>query len=424
MVHFLNLFIIIYMCKTNLNKFCLVQNFSAPQPKTWSEIKELMRSTQVINICKAIAELDPSAADYEQRKAALKKQLPAITVHACEFESNRRSNDNAIWNGLVCLEYDHLTEAEIKAFQDCQLPYNVHFAAKSCSGTGVWLLIDVPYAEYKCMKRTLEAVHQEITQQIYHKTGFMCDTKVDILTDLARLRFIVPYNYIWLDAIEDFDSYTERQAPYLSMVADIVDRCKNFDPYIPEGKRHNTYKDYVVQLKQVTNNKHLILKHLPDLGLSKEERLGLINWSDTHIETKPQKVETPNFKMQPIDAEALPCPWKKLPKLMQTLVKTHLPKSWQTAATMCLLPALSTAAGNLSLSDGKPLSFQVALYGVYGAGKTEFSAKPATFIQEYIGKNDNNYRKAIARSEKIMMDSAELQCPKILPFTNTSTTQL
>lgn len=208
------------------------------------------------------------------------------------------------------------------------------------------------------------------------------------------------------------------------MVADIVDRCKNFDPYIPEGKRHNTYKDYVVQLKQVTNNKHLILKHLPDLGLSEEERLGLINWSDTHIETKPQKGETPNFKMQPIDAEALPCPIKKLPKLIQTLVKPQLPKSWQTAATMCLLPALSTAAGNLSLSDGKPLSFQVALYGVYGAGKTEFSAKPATFIQEYIGKNDNNYRKAIARSEKIMMDSAELQCPKILPFTNTSTTQL
>ena len=107
------------MFKTNLNKFCLVQNFSAPQPKTWSEIKELMRSTQVIKTCKAIAELDPSAADYEQRKSELKKKLPAITVHACDFENGKRSNDNAIWNGLVCLEYDHLTEAEIKAFQDC-----------------------------------------------------------------------------------------------------------------------------------------------------------------------------------------------------------------------------------------------------------------------------------------------------------------
>ena len=369
------------MYKNNLNKFCLVQNFSAPQKKTWSEIKELMRSTQVINICKAIAELDPSAADYEQRKAALKKQLPAITVHACEFESNRRSNDNAIWNGLVCLEYDHLTEAEIKAFQDCQLPYNVHFAAKSCSGTGVWFLIDVPYAEYKCMKRTLEAVHQEISQQIHHKTGLMCDTKVDILTDLARLRFLVPYDYVWIDEMSDFVDETARQLPNLSVIADIVDKCQTFDPDIPLGERHTTYKKYVVELAKITNNKQLMLKHIPSLGLDEKERIGLINWSQTHIETREQSTATQvNLKEQPIDAEALPCPIKKLPKLIQTLVKKELPKTWQTAATMCLLPALSTAAGALSLNDGKPLAFQVALYGVPGSGKTDFSAKPATFV--------------------------------------------
>ena len=369
------------MKTNNLNKFCLVQNFSAPQTKTWSEIKELMRSTQVNNICKAIAALDPAAADYEQRKAELKKKLPAITVHACEFEGNRRSNDNAIWNGLVCLEYDHLTEAEIKAFQDCQLPHNVHFAAKSCSGTGVWLLIDVPYAEYKCMKRTLEAVHQEITQQIYHKTGFMCDTKVDILTDLARLRFLVPYDYVWIDEMSDFTDATARQLPNLSVIADIVDKCQTFDPDIPKGERHTTYKKYVVELAKITNNKQLMLKHIPALGLDEKERIGLINWSQTHIETREQTTATQvNLKEQPIDAEALPCPIKKLPKLIQTLVKKELPKTWQTAATMCLLPALSTAAGALSLNDGKPLAFQVALYGVPGSGKTDFSAKPATFV--------------------------------------------
>ena len=377
----LTLFFFYIMKQTNLNKFCLVQNFSAPQKKTWSEIKELMRSTQVINICKAIAELDPAAADYEQRKAELKKKLPAITVHACEFEGNRRSNDNAIWNGLVCLEYDHLTEAEIKAFQDCQLPYNVHFAAKSCSGTGVWLLIDVAYAEYRCMKRTLEAVHQEITQQIYHKTGFMCDTKVDILTDLARLRFLVPYDYVWIDEMSDFPDATARQLPNLSVIADIVDKCQTFDPDIPQGERHTTYKKYVVELAKITNNKQLMLKHIPSLGLDEKERIGLINWSQTHIETREQTTATQvNLKEQPIDAEALPCPIKKLPKLIQTLVKKELPKTWQTAATMCLLPALSTAAGALSLNDGKPLAFQVALYGVPGSGKTDFSAKPATFV--------------------------------------------
>lgn len=413
------------MITKRTNRFCLCKNiYSAPELYTWAQIKEVMQSPQVDNICKQIAELDPNAADYQQQKDKLKKRLPVITPHACEFENNKRHSDYAWWNGMVCLEYDHLTKVEIEAIMNIRLNYAVKLAGMSCSSTGVFFIIEVPQAEYSALKGTLIAIHEEICQKISDKSGLDIKEKVDIRIDLARTRFLVPYDYIWLDAIEDFDSYTERQGPYLSMVADIVDRCKNFDPYIPEGKRHNTYKDYVVQLKQITNNKHLILKHLPDLGLSEEERLGLINWSDTHIETKPQKVETPNFKMQPIDAEALPCPIKKLPKLIQTLVKPQLPRSWQTAATMCLLPALSTAAGNLSLSDGKPLSFQVALYGVYGAGKTEFSAKPATFIQEYIGKNDNNYRKAIARSEKIMMDSAELQCPKILPFTNTSTTQL
>ena len=368
------------LTKTNLNKFCLVQNFAAPQPKTWSEIKELMRSTQVINSCKAIAELDPTAADYEQRKSELKKKLPAITVHACEFENGKRSNDNAIWNGLVCLEYDHLTEAEIKAFQDCQLPYNVHFAAKSCSGTGVWFLIDVPYAEYKCMKRTLEAVHQEITQQIHHKTGLMCDTKVDILTDLARLRFLVPYDYVWLDEMSDFVDETARQLPNLSVIADIVDKCQTFDTNIPIGERHNTYKKYVVELSKVTENKQLMLKHLPTLGLDEKERLGLINWGKNHIETKATTDSKVNLKVLPLDAEALPCPIKKLPKLIQTLVKKELPKTWQTSATMCLLPALSTAAGALSLADGKPLAFQVALFGLPGSGKTDFSARPATFV--------------------------------------------
>ena len=325
---------------------------------------------------------------------------------------------------MVCLEYDHLSQEEIDAIINLKLHYAVKLAGLSCSQTGVFFFIEVPHAEYNAMKGTLLAIHEEICQQVKEKTGLDIAQKIDLLTDLARTRFLPPYEYIWLDQIEDFTNYTERQVPYLSMVSEIVERCKNFAPYIPEGQRHNTYKEYVVKLSQITNNKHLILKHLPDLGLSAEEREGIINWSNKHIETKAAKEATPNFKQQPIDSEALPCPRKKLPKLIQTLVKPHLPKSWQTASTMCLLPSLSAAAGNLHTKDGKPLSFQVALYGLYQTGKTEFSARPATFVQEYIGRNDNKYRKAIAQAEKTMMDSNELDCPKILPFSNTSSTQL
>ena len=60
------------MCNTLLNKFCLVQNFGAPQKTSWREIKELMQSAQVNNICKAIAALDTQDIDYQQKKDKLK----------------------------------------------------------------------------------------------------------------------------------------------------------------------------------------------------------------------------------------------------------------------------------------------------------------------------------------------------------------
>ena len=53
------------MSMFTFNKFCLVRNFGTPQAKKWGEIKELMQSAQVDNICKALAALDPKAADYQ-----------------------------------------------------------------------------------------------------------------------------------------------------------------------------------------------------------------------------------------------------------------------------------------------------------------------------------------------------------------------
>ena len=53
------------MSMNTFNKFCLVRNFGTPQAKKWGEIKELMQSAQVNNICKDLAALDPKAADYQ-----------------------------------------------------------------------------------------------------------------------------------------------------------------------------------------------------------------------------------------------------------------------------------------------------------------------------------------------------------------------
>ena len=60
----------------NLNKFCLCKDiYSAPEMRTWAQIKEVMKSPQVANICRQIAELDPNASDYQALKDKLKKKL-------------------------------------------------------------------------------------------------------------------------------------------------------------------------------------------------------------------------------------------------------------------------------------------------------------------------------------------------------------
>ena len=176
----------------------------------------------------------------------------------------------------------------------------------------------------------------------------------------------------------------------------------------------------MIKVAQLTNNKHIMLKHLPTLGLNEKERQALVNWGGEKITPKPQKEKkesTINTQMQPIDSEALPLPLKYTPKLIKTLVK-YLPQEWKAPATMALLPALSTACGQLSKNDGSPLVFQVALYGEPQSGKTKFSARPATTVMDYIARNDNKYRKAIEKAD------SQANCPKVLAFTDTSTVQM
>lgn len=404
-----------------LAKFCLVRNFATTTPVLWSEIKQIMQSEKVISLCQQI-----EVACYnnnDKRKAELKQQLPAITVHACEFDENKRKNDYAHWNGLVCLEYDHLTQDEINAFRTVEPPCpNIILCGRSCSAAGVWMLIEVPNADYTQMKATLNTVHEAYCESIKQKTGLDITEKVDIQLDLARLRYLPCWSYIFWDNVTDFNDEQEKAKPYYNMYADVIQLCERLPQEAAVGTRNTTYKNNMVQLAQITNNKHIMFKYLPTLGLDEKERMGLINWGGEHIEPTKSKLQQKeqssiNTQMQPIDNEAIPLPFKQMPKLMQTLIH-NLPKEWRTPAAISLLPALSTACGQLSKADGSPLVFQVALYGMPQSGKTKFSAKPATMVQDYIAKQDNVFRRAIEKAD------STAQCPKVLAFTDTSTVQM
>ena len=404
------------------NRFSVVLNYGTPRPTSWAKIQELMRSSQVVNICKAIAELDPNATDYKEKKSRLKTQLPAITVHASCFFDGKRINDHAIWNGMVCLEYDHLSESEIDAFYCIKIPSIVKFVSKSCGGKGIFAIIEVPDANSHAMSGTLEAVHQEFSRQILSKTGSDISNKIDVRLDLARLRFLPCYEYVLVDQMQDFRSDQETIAPYNNMVSEVVEKAKQLPSEAQGGSiDETTYKDNAVKIAKITNNKRVMLDVLPELGLSKEQRSGIINWAVDHVKPEVKKAEKPNLKLQSIDNEALPFPIKSMPKLIQTLVSGIQPMVWKSSATLCLLPALSAACGQLSYEDGRPLVFQVALYGRSQTGKTSISGKPASLVMDYISRNDNDYRHAI---EKDSTGTADIPCPKVLPFTDTSRTQV
>lgn len=403
-----------------LGKFCLVRQFGAPTPVSWWEIREIMKSDEVRDLCHSIS-YAVSIGD-EQRKAELKKQLPAITVHACDFDDGTRKNDYAYWNGLVCLEYDHLNYAEIQAFREVEPPCaNIILCGKSCSGSGVWMLIEVPGCDYSQMESTLHAVHEAYCAKIKQHCGLDVSEKVDISLDLARLRFLPADYYIFWDCVRDFENEEERMTPYNNMYGDVLSLCAQLPQEAAQGTRNTTYKESMVQVARLTNNKHVILKHLPTLGLDEKERIALVNWGGDHIAAKEscgkEIKRVINTQMQPIDTEALPLPYRHMPELMRVLVR-NLPSEWKAPATMALLPALSVACGQLSKTDGSPLVFQVALYGSPQSGKTKFSARPASMVQDYISRNDNMYRKAIEKSD------SSAQCPKVLAFTDTSTVQM
>lgn len=128
-------------------------------------------------------------------------------MHACAFDGNHRTAATAYWNGCVCLDYDHLTPEEIEALRTTEPPcQGIVLAGRSCSGEGVFFIIEVPNCDHLSMRATLEAVHDAYTHALKVNNGLNISNKLDVLTDLARCRFLPPYDYIWWDMVQDFSS--------------------------------------------------------------------------------------------------------------------------------------------------------------------------------------------------------------------------
>ena len=127
---------------------------------------------------------------------------------------------------------------------------------------------------------------------------------------------------------------------------------------------------------------------------------------------------------QPLDCEALPFPSAKAPEVIKLLV-SQLPPCWQQTAALALLPALATAASRVTYENYRPLAFHVAIFGLAGSGKSQFTCRPAQLVQDYIARMDQIYRQDGSKCPKLIgFETSIVQLSKYLQKSNNEMTML
>ena len=178
-------------------------NAGEPKVLTVEKWNELIDSPKVKNICKAIAGLDPEAADYNDRKQALKKRLPIIIPHAASFAHGKRVSADAVPSGLAMLDVDHVEEprdflsqrSKVKSqkpegedLREKLIENRIYLVAITASGKGLRVI------GARAQGETIEAAQMRMAEALGIK-------EYDAVTkDLARASYVVPRDYIlWMD---------------------------------------------------------------------------------------------------------------------------------------------------------------------------------------------------------------------------------
>ena len=184
-------------------------NAGAPQlctPEIWDS---LIDSPVVANTCAAIAALDPNAADYADRKQALKKRLPIIIPHAASFKNGKRISADAIPSGLAMLDVDHVDNPRdwFDSIDKQLLSDNkIYLVAITASGKGLRLIgerLETSSVGSDGI-RQLESIE---AAQLRIATALGIKEYDAVTKDLARASYVVPRNYIlWIYADGLFSS--------------------------------------------------------------------------------------------------------------------------------------------------------------------------------------------------------------------------
>ena len=408
--------------------FCYQESVSkgTPKPCTKEIWDRLIDSPKVKNICERIAALDSTAEDYNDRKQALKKRLPIIIPHASLFANGKRVSADATPSGLAMLDVDHVDNPRewFEAIDKQILSDNkIYLVAITASGKGLRLIGE------RLEHEPIEAAQLRMAQSL----GI---TEYDAVTkDLARASYVVPREYIlWMDEEGMFgeqdrddllqhvsflpalpphedkkdtsydDALSYRGLPYEAIVKQLMIEIGAAEGAV-QGERNTVYFSLANYMRYICDfNADLLLRVLPDFGLSESERRQVI----TSAIGRPRKsqipmvlqgaiaicereleIENPSPSL-PTRERASEMPLPELPRLLK-LVCRRLPAEYRPAMVVASLPVLGTLATGIRFEyldkQEQSFSFFSCITAPAASGKS-FIRKPLDLLLTPINEQD------------------------------------
>ena len=410
-----------------------------PKPCTPEIWDQLIDSPEVSNICRRIAALDPTAEDYNDRKQALKRRLPIIIPHAASFKNGKRISADAIPSGLAMLDVDHVENPRdwFNSLNPRLLSDNrIYLVAITASGKGLRIIGERIISSIGSDGiRQLESIE---AAQLRIATALNIPEYDSVTKDLARASYVVPRDYIlWiyeagLFAEEDRPDLRQplalpphvdqsvspqgglsaqavctlsgeaglcyRGIPYADIVAQLMVNAGG----AIVGERNTVYFSLSTYMRYITDfNADLLLRVLPDFGLSEQERRQAIASSLG----RPRKSEMPmvlqsaialceremaNDKSPMSNLKSTDLPLPELPKLLRVLCK-RLPAEYRPAMVIASLPVLGTLATGIRFHyldmQEQSLSFFSCITAPAASGKS-FIRKPLDLLLTPINEQD------------------------------------
>ena len=375
-------------------------------PCSVKQIREGFCDPEVLGACQTIApaatrarrgEMTPEG--FEKLKSAMKKRLPGWTPMAT-FRGERRVASEAILNGLVMADLDHLEdpvgvyERSIRPLAEEGIVRLCHLTPSTASDRSIGgLRIIFPCPEGMDIAQAQAWLYNRLTDVPE-------DRKDTCVKDPSRISFFVPKDYILYpaDGVDGLERvFTDITPPVVEPAAPVAeqpaapvqpeplaatpkaqaadDLPKEFmgTPYIdivqallqelggtpPVGQRNNRVHRLAVHLRGITDNNEALLRSIiPTFGLPEAEWRNAIH-SACQSEGAPWVTHLMQKVLSQLDPEveqpAPPMP-AKLPRLVNHLL-VNIPEQYRPNAAQAIFPALASYLYRVSFDyiDGREM---------------------------------------------------------------------